>query len=343
MKKKILMAASAVAFVCLAITTVFFVRNRLNFKRTESATPAKPQAAAHLDEMEENAPHLRDALGGETDTKTLRQAAAPGYFAKNENKKQTENDITRSKDPAADLGRVFIPSAASEGTAGRRLEYNIAVSYQIELLKPARAFFNQWIPRYGFLISESAAGHQNGYMSLQVRIRSSQLYAALTDLDAIGALTSENITVTDHTENSVYQQILAAREEIRNRRRTLANANTGTGAKNWEATENLLSQSEDKQLQTRIEEWRIGDRTGWATLHITVALPVTTTVAPVEVPEFRNAFVGLLNVLLQLLYALIYLIPLAALAYAVYRISLRFSPALRRLLPRPGGNTGAPA
>lgn len=333
MKKKILIAVSAVSLVCLGIAAVFFIRNRSSFKRTESAAPAKPQAAARLDEMEESAPEVRDALGGETDTKTRRQAAAPGYFAGSENKKQAGNDITRYKDREADLGRVFIPAAGSEGGTGRRLEYNIAVSYQIESLKPARAFFNQWIPRYGYLISESASGQQNGYMSLQVRIRSSQLYAALTDLDAIGALTSENITVTDHTENSVYQQMLAAREEIRNRRRTLANANTGTGAKNWEATENLLSQSEDKQLQTRIEEWRIGDRTGWATLHVTLALPVTATVAPVEVPEFRNAFVGLLNVLLMLVYALIYILPLALVAYAMYRGFRRILPGLRRLIP----------
>lgn len=179
-------------------------------------------------------------------------------------------------------------------------------------------------------------------MTLSVRVRSSNLYAALNDLDAIGALTSENITVYDHTENSVYQQMLAAREEIRNRRRSLANAKTDTGSKNWEATENLLSQSEDKQLQARMEEWRIGDRTGWATLKITLSLPVVVAPAPVEVPEFRNAFVGLLNLLLQLVYALIYIVPLVAIGYLAYRGALRIAPGLRRFT-KFSGNPNAPA
>ena len=325
MKKKYIYLAAAVGVVAIAAVLINRSSTRLLLHRQ-----------SEFNKLEAAASEFEEETAGESRTQLSGSAAAPAA-----NARRTKDALIHQEghNEVLAMGSVYKPAQQTD----RRLEYQVNLNYQINDLKGARAFFNQWIPRYGFLISESAAGHQNGYMSLQVRIRSSQLYAALTDLDAIGALTSENITVTDHTENSVYQQMLAAREEIRNRRRTLANANTGTGAKNWEVTENLLSQSEDKQLQTRIEEWRIGDRTGWATLHITLALPVTATVAPVEVPEFRNAFVGLLNVLLQLLYALIYLIPLTALGYTVYRISLRLSPALRRLLPRPGGNTGAPA
>jgi hypothetical protein len=120
--------------------------------------------------------------------------------------------------------------------------------------------------------------------------------------------------------------MLAAREEIRKNRRSAAASQALVNSKNWEVTENLLSQSEDKQLQTRMEEWRIGDRTGWATLQITLSLPVTAVPAPVEVPEFRNAFVGLLNVMLQLIYALIYIVPLVAIGYLGYRGILRLAP-----------------
>ena len=109
-------------------------------------------------------------------------------------------------------------------------------------------------------------------------------------------------------------------------------ANTSTGSKNWEATENLLSVSEDKQLATRMEEWRVGDRIGWATLTITLSLPATPYVAPVEVPHFRNAFVGLLNVLLQLVYLGIYLIPIGIVAWLIWRASLKVFPVLRRNL-----------
>jgi Domain of unknown function (DUF4349) len=322
MKKKIIIATASVAFICLGITGAFFIKNRASFKKIEGRSPSKPVDII-AGEREENRPAAEmDAMDGEFASKT--RAAAPDL--KNHDKDRFFSENRKIADAEVNLGKIFTPVVNGE----RRLEYNIAVNYQIDALKPARAFFNQWIPRYGFLLSESASGQHNGYMTLRVRVRSSNLYAALNDLDAIGALTSENITVMDHTENSVHQQMLAAREEIRKSRRTTANANTGTGSKNWEATENLLSQSEDKQLASRMEEWRIGDRTGWATLQITLSLPVVATPAPVEVPEFRNAFVGLLNVLLQLVYAMIYIVPLLLVGYAAYRGILRVLPAIRR-------------
>jgi len=226
------------------------------------------------------------------------------------------------------LGRVFAPGVGAVSTAERRLEYSMNVSYQIESLKTSRAFFNQWIPRFGFLAQESASAHGQGYMHLTVRVKAAQLYAALTELDGIGKLVSENITVHDHTENLVHQQMLSAREDIRNRRRSNAAQGITPNAKNWESTENLLSASEDKQIATRMEEWRIGDRTQWATIQISLALPASAAIAPIEVPEFKNAFVGLLNVFLQISYALIYLIPLVIVGFFGYRLALRFFPRL---------------
>lgn len=235
---------------------------------------------------------------------------------------------------AQNLGKIFAPGINTGSE--RKLEYNLSVAYQVESIRAARAFFTQWIPRYGFMLHETATGSQNGYLSLQVRVRSANLYAALHDLDQVGNLTSENVTVTDHTENLVHQQMLAAREDIRQRRRLIANQSTSTAAKSWEATENLLSASEDKQISTRMEEWRIADRTGWATINITLSLPYVPAPAAVEVPQFRNAFVGLLNLLLQLVYAAIYIVPLVLVGYVVYRGVVRLVPAVRRLLPRPG-------
>lgn len=278
--------------------------------------------------------HKTETKGYIQDEATRNEPAKPAAAAKatreeadtlSDGRASGERPTDADAKPAANLGRVFMPAAGNE----RKLEYNVSLNYQISELKPARAFFNQWIPRYGFLLSETAAGDSHGYMSLRVRIRSANLYAALNDLDQIGRLSSENIAVTDHTENAVYQQFLAAREEIRNRRRSIANAQTGTGSKNWEATENLLSQSEDRQLATRMEDWRINDRVGWATLNITLSLPPVPPVTTVEVPHFRNAFVGVLNVLLQLLYVAIYIVPLIVLGYAVYRLVLRLRTTLR--------------
>lgn len=336
MKKKIIIAASVAALVSLGITGAFFFRNKINLKKAESGGAAR-MASAPIDVLEQKNARATDeeSIGGESDTKT-RAAASPSVTQNHRNK-----DFFADRD--GDLGKIFSPAIGQGGPIHeRRLEYNINAAYRIESLKSARAFFNQWIPRYGFLVNESAAGDQNGYMTLRVRIRSANLYAALNDLDAIGALTSESISVIDHTENGVYQQMLAAREEIRKNRRSAAASQALVNSKNWEVTENLLSQSEDKQLQTRMEEWRIGDRTGWATLQITLSLPVTAVPAPVEVPEFRNAFVGLLNVMLQLIYALIYIVPLVAIGYLGYRGILRLAPGLRRFT-KFSGNLNAPA
>jgi|GEM_PF-652486 len=328
MKKKILIAAAVVAALAIALPLALRLNKRSEhdfFSTKQKAGNKKESPAGYLAQAEKD-----------VDTATASPAATPDRMRSADEETVTRSageklhDARENQPAQASLGKIFTPATTNE----RKLEYNLAVNYQIDSLKSARAFFNQWIPRYGFLLQETASGDSNGYMTLRVRVRSSNLYAALNDLDAIGKLTSENISVHDHTENAIYQQMLAAREDIRNRRRTIANANTGTGSKNWEATENLLSASEDKQLATRMEEWRVSDRIGWATLTITLSLPATPYVAPVEVPHFRNAFVGLLNVLLQLVYLGIYLVPLLLLCYVVYRVALRTIPVMRRLAQR---------
>ena len=325
MKKKILIAVVSVTALAIAIPVAIRLQKRSEreyFSSTRKAENKQTAASGYIVEQERVADTITaNAPAPARDRMADEEASARSAGEKLANARETQPG-------QASLGKVFVPTVSNE----RRLEYNLAVSYQIDSLKPARAFFNQWIPRYGFLLQETAAGDGHGYMTLRVRVRAANLYAALNDLDAIGQLTSENISVHDHTENAVYQQMLAAREEIRNRRRALANANTGTGAKNWEATENLLSQSEDKQLAARMEDWRIQDRVGWATLSITLSLPAAPYVAPVEVPHFRNAFVGLLNVLLQLVYLGIYLVPLGLVLWLLWRASLKVIPVLRRNL-----------
>lgn len=235
-------------------------------------------------------------------------AAAPLAYREETNWRARHAEVTP-------FGPVFKPAAISE----RRLEYAVNLNYQITDLKSTRAFFNQWIPRYGFLLSESVSGLNGGYLSLQVKVRSAQLYQALSELDSIGALASEQISVTDHTEAGVLRSLTAAREELRLRRRSSAVQQAGTQSKNWQAAENLLAASEDKEVQNRMEEWRINDRTTWATVNISLVMPATPQTATIEVPHFRNAFVGVLNVLLQVLYLGIYLLPLGIIAWLLWR------------------------
>jgi hypothetical protein len=311
MRKKILITSGILAAVVLAAfalnrTADTFRQSKLSeFKRSES--PAS--------EPEEE-------VSGDTSTRLAGAAAAPMAVASRE-KGLINNQ--QGHETLLPMGPVLKAAANSE----RKLEYQASLTYQIADLKAARAFFNQWIPRYGFLQSETASAHDSGYLTLTVRVRSSALYAALAELDAIGTLASENIAVVDHTENAVYQQMLAEREQIRLRRRAVAATQNTAASRNWQAAETLLAASEDKELQTRIEEWRINDKTQWATITVQLSLPAIVKPAAIEVPVFQNAFVGVLNVLLQLLYMAVYLVPIAGLIWLGWRISRKWIPVWR--------------
>lgn len=123
--------------------------------------------------------------------------------------------------------------------------------------------------------------------------------------------------------------LAAAREALRMRRRNTALQQGGAQSKKWQAAENLLAASEDNELQKRMEEWRINDRTAWATVTIALAMPVVAQVATIEVPHFGNAFVGVLNLLLQLLYAAIYLVPAGVVAWLLWLGVVKIGERLR--------------
>ncbi len=314
MKKKILLGVAAVAVlgtaaIILTRTSDSFRHSRLlEFKKSETAATEADEESA-----------------GEGRTRSVPAPASaavrPDKDTVNQRKNQSE---------VLDMGPVFKPGAVAE----RRLEYQATLGYQISDLKTARAFFNQWIPRYGFLQNETASAHGNGYLTLTARVRSANLYAALAELDAIGTLANENITVIDHTENAVYQQMVAEREQIRLRRRTAAVSQNAATSRNWQAAETMLAASEDTQLQNKIAEWRVNDRVAWATITVQLSLPVVPKPAAVEVPLFQNAFVGVLNLLLQLLYLAIYLVPMAALIWLGWRAALKAMPLARNIMQR---------
>jgi len=314
MIKKILLGVGVGAML---ITTAFILtRNSENFRRSKLTDFSKSETVAT-----------------ESDEESVRETRAPAAGAPANLTDRLESKTINQRKNQPDLvpmGSVFKPAATPE----RRLEYQANLTYQAADLKAARAFFNQWVPRYGFLQSESASAHGDGYLTLSARVRSANLYAALAELDAIGTLANENITVIDHTENAVYQQMVADREQIRLRRRAAAASQNAATSRNWQAAESLLAASEDTQLQNKIAEWRVNDRVAWATITVQLSLPVVPKPAAVEVPLFQNAFVGVLNLLLQLLYLAIYLVPMAALIWLGWRAALKAIPLARNIMQR---------
>ncbi|AYV57092.1 DUF4349 domain-containing protein [Leptospira kmetyi] len=235
-----------------------------------------------------------------------------------EKKSAADEDVYKeapSQDKAENqLGKVFTPIATNNE---RLLEYNIQLSYECTDLIKTRKELLDFISKYGYLETSSATNSVSPYMSAKVHVRSAKLYEALLELDKLGILLSEEISTVDHTEGMVWQKRKLTREKIRLSRRNNANSQIGAGAKNWEAIEESISTSEDELDLAEQETWRIKDRVAWATISVGFSLP--TPPDKIQVPQYKNALVGIANAFLQLTYYLLWWLPFLILGgVAVY-------------------------
>ncbi|MBX7058681.1 MAG: DUF4349 domain-containing protein [Leptospirales bacterium] len=198
---------------------------------------------------------------------------------------------------SAELG----PFAAA---ADRTLEYSIALNYRVDNFPASRRALFTIARKYGYLSSSEAAVGERSDMNAVVRVRVRDLFQALDELDAIGALQSESIQTTDHTAELLRQTLLQRRENLRTQRRLQGPATT----RSWADRERLISSSEDAGDQAYLEQWGIRDRAAWATLQVSLRGPE----APqgIRAPLYANAFIDLANLSLMLLYYAIYLLPL---------------------------------
>lgn len=211
------------------------------------------------------------------------------------------------------LGQVFVPL---QNTSERLLEYQVQLSYQTQNLIKTRKDILGFITKYGFIESSSAVNADSPYMSLRIRIRSEKLYEALIELDSYGVLLNEDISTVDHTEGMVWQKIKSNREKIRLGRRTNANNQISANSKNWQAIEEAITDSENNLDQSEHEIWKIKDRVKWATLSLNFSSPIPPD--KIQVPIYKNAFVGILNVFLELTYYIIWMVPFLILAGILY-------------------------
>jgi hypothetical protein len=232
--------------------------------------------------------------------------------------KDSESFLKQEKSENA-LGKVFTPMPLSNE---RLLEFNVSLSYQCLDLVLTRKELIQFISKYGYLESSSAVNSQSPYMVAKIHVVSSKLYEALIDLDKLGNLLSEDIATTDHTEGMAWQKRETMRESLRSTRRKVANSQIGAGARNWQAVEESLSNSEDQLDLAEHETWKINDKVKWATINVTFTTPVPSDI--VEVPPYKNAFIGLLNLFLSATYYLIWILPVILVLGAVYYFGKRF-------------------
>lgn len=220
------------------------------------------------------------------------------------------------------LGPVAL--VAPVNAADRMLEYHVEIVYRTKDLLSGRDRLFSIASRRGFL-RNSYASAESSSMQLQMAVRSSELYDTLKELDQLGDLVTENITVTDHTENNFAQTLKSRREELRTARR--GGALTGdAGVRNWTEREAQLQQSEDASDLAQLEKWRISDRVRYATISIRLQGPALPE--SIQVPVYRNAFTGLLNFFLSLAYYAIYFLPVLF----VLALVIRYRAQIKGLL-----------
>ncbi|MBL8019126.1 MAG: DUF4349 domain-containing protein [Leptospirales bacterium] len=266
-----------ITWITLTILTLAFCK-----QRNEDAVATKqsaPEAVAMHDEAPMESDRSRMVGGNQGQATDNRKMDGPG------------------------LGTVAL--VAPIKAQGRLLEYRVNVSYRSTDLLAGRTLLFDIASRRGFLRNSYASSNSSS-MQIEMAVRSSELYDTLKELDRAGELREEQITVSDHTENDFAQELKATREEKRMLRRNLA-LQGDAAARNWTERDAALARSEDETDAARLEKWRIQDRVNWATIHVSLQGPDLP--APVQVPNYRNAFVGLLNMLLELIYGIIYLSP----------------------------------
>ncbi|TGK81209.1 DUF4349 domain-containing protein [Leptospira montravelensis] len=211
------------------------------------------------------------------------------------------------------LGEVFVPILNS---TERLLEYQIQLSYQTQDLIKTRKDILGFISKYGYVENSSAVNTDSPYINLRIHIKSEKLYEALMELDTYGVLLNEDISTVDHTEGMVWQKIKSNREKIRLVRRSNANNQTLANSKNWQVIEEAVTESENNLDSSEHEIWKIKDRVKWATLNVNFSTPIPAD--KVQIPTYKNAFVGILNLFLELTYYLIWMIPFVVIAVVLY-------------------------
>jgi hypothetical protein len=225
-------------------------------------------------------------------------------------KAEAGDEVMKADDGRGLQGHFLAPMDLAKE---RLLEYRVDLTYETKNILASRRALLGIVAKYGFIKGSSAAlDERTALVASDVFVKSDKLYETLQELDAVGTLLSENIAVTDHTENMVLQERKVKREQVRMGRRGAAAAQVGGGAKNWNDIENSLSQSEEGLDAAEHAKWQIRDKVAWACIHVNLNGPEQP--GRVKVPKYVNAFIGLVNFLLILVYVLIYLAPFAAVA-----------------------------
>lgn len=217
------------------------------------------------------------------------------------------------------LGDPFLPNL---NVTDRLLEYNVNLTYQCHDLVLTRKELLKIITKYGYLENSNAYNDKNPYMNLTIKVNATKLHEILLDLDQLGSLQNEEISVVDHTDAMVWQKRKVSREKVRLIRRAKALNQTNSNQRNWPEIEESIEQSEENLDLSEHETWRILEKVKWATIQLHFVSP--RNVDEIEVPIYKNALIGILNFTLSLLYYVIWILPFIGFLFLSYLAYGRF-------------------
>ncbi|MBU1076143.1 MAG: DUF4349 domain-containing protein [Spirochaetes bacterium] len=204
-----------------------------------------------------------------------------------------------------------------EKAEGRLLEYHVDLVYRSDDVLSARQKLLKIVNEYGFIKqSSSSADRKNVAVSAEIFVQAKELYRMLIAMEDLGVLISENINVTDHTENMFWQEIKIRREQMRLIRKNRALNEISSRTKGWQERDDSLTRSEDQLDSSDFEKWKINDRVKWAKIYLTLQGPEKT--GAIRVPKYENALISAVNVLLGILYILLWLIPFAIIFFIIW-------------------------
>lgn len=213
------------------------------------------------------------------------------------------------------LDQPFFRSFSKAKT--RLLEYHVNLTFDCKKILKSRKALLSIIEKYGYLRgSHATTEYDQSYMTADLCVKADSLYEMLIDLEAVGILLSERITVTDHTEAMIWNQMKIEREQLRIVRKNRAINRVSPKATNWRDREASLERSEDQLDQSKYEEWKIEDKVKWAKIHIYLKGP--SKPFKVSIPKYQEALIGVVNILLFILYILVWLSPFIILFFVIW-------------------------
>ena len=218
-----------------------------------------------------------------------------------------EKKIEQNKNAAESIDSNFIGDF--DLADQRYLEYKVTLVYDSRNVLGSRKDLLSLVKKYGFLKTSSTSIYgNNSYFNTEIVVKSDDLIKALQDFYLLGKLKSENLEVIDHTPDLVKNSIDRERAQTRIERRLKYTGKVSTQSRNFTDIESSLASSEDNIDAAKFQKWLLEDRVKWATVNIRIDGPVEKRA--IDVPDYKEALIVLLEFSLKLGYVMIVLVPL---------------------------------